>query len=75
MQALQRLDPGIRDAATHRHPLRAQELASAPAPSVPLEAQIFPTELNLVFIYIPSSSNSYPIKIVARDHNTWQILF
>jgi hypothetical protein len=75
VEALLRVDPTIRDGATHRHPLRALELASAASPPVPLEAQIFPTELNMVFIYVPSRSNEHPIHIVYRNGSSGQILF
>jgi hypothetical protein len=75
VEALLRLDPAIRDGATHRHPLRAQELASAPPAPVPLEAQIFPTDLNLVFVYIPSRSNESVIQIMHRYGQSGQILF
>jgi hypothetical protein len=75
VEALLRLDPAIRDGAAHRHPRRAQELASAPPQPVPVKAQVFPTELNLVFLYIPSRSNEYLIRIVARNNHTLQILY
>jgi hypothetical protein len=73
--ALSRLDPAIRDAATHRLPMRAQQLASEPQQPVPLAAQIFPTDLNLVFIYIPGSSNEYVIRILNRYGQSEQLLF
>jgi hypothetical protein len=75
VEALLRLDPAIRDEAAHRHPRRAQELASAPPQPMPLDAQVFPTELNLVFLYIPSRSNEHLIRIVARNNHTLQILY
>jgi RNA polymerase sigma-70 factor, ECF subfamily len=75
VQALQGLDPAIRDGAAHRHPQRAQELATEPPPPVPLETQVFPTALNLVFIYVPSGSNDAPIHIVGRYSQSWQLLF
>jgi hypothetical protein len=73
MQAVLRLDPAIRDGAKHRHPLRAQELGSA-SPPVPLEAQVFATKLDLVFIYIPSRSNEHVIRIIYRNGVSGQIL-
>jgi hypothetical protein len=42
---------------------------------VPLEAQIFPTELHLVFIFIPGSSNRYLIQIKNRYGYSGQRLF
>jgi hypothetical protein len=75
VEALRHLDPAIRDAAAHRHPMRAQELASEPPPPVPLEEQVFPTNLSLVFIYVPSGSNDAPIHIVGRYSQSWQLLF
>jgi hypothetical protein len=75
IQRLRGLDPAIRDGATHRHPLRAQELASEPPAPAPPEAQVFPTALNLVFIYVPSGSNDQPIHIVWRFSQSWQLLF
>jgi hypothetical protein len=67
-QAVRRLDPAIRDAASH-------QIAPEPQPPVPLEAQIFPTDLNLVFIYIPGSSNEYVIRILNRSGQSEQLLF
>jgi RNA polymerase sigma-70 factor, ECF subfamily len=75
MEALLRLDPALREGATHQHPRRAQELASEPPPPVPPEAQIFPTELNLVILYIASRSNEYLIRIEGRRTDTLQILY
>jgi RNA polymerase sigma-70 factor (ECF subfamily) len=71
-EALLRLDPGIRDLAVHK--LGAPAPISAPTAPVPLEAQIFPSELSLVFLYIPSSSNEHAIHIVAPNMDAWQLL-
>jgi hypothetical protein len=75
VQALRGLDPAIRDGAVHRHPMRAKELASDPPSPVPLEEQVFPTALNVVFIYVPSGSNDQAIHIVGRYSQSWQLLF
>jgi hypothetical protein len=72
MAAVRALDPAIRDGAQHRLPLSEQERDSAPPP---LEDQVFPTALNLVFIYVPSGSNDAPIHIVHRYGQVWQLLF
>ena len=39
---------------------------------IPLEAQVFPTELGLTFVYIPGLSNARPIRILHGDINNWQ---
>jgi RNA polymerase sigma-70 factor (ECF subfamily) len=74
IQAVLRLDPQIRERAVHA--LRVRRPAQESAPPLPLEAQIFPTELSLNFIYLPAASNRLPVHIVgSRGWDTWQTLF
>jgi RNA polymerase sigma factor (sigma-70 family) len=70
LQAVRRLDPQVRDAAVHARQLpgRAQE-AERP---IPLEAQIFPSELSLTVVYIPGASNALPIRTQYNDSPSWQ---
>jgi hypothetical protein len=73
MQAVRHIDPKLREAAVHtaRH-LRAQPLQEPP---VPLEEQIYPSQLGLAFIYIPGASNARPIHTVNRGGDSWQLLW
>ena len=72
LQALRRLDPHIREAAfqTVREYLNPQ---GQTARAAPLEAQIFPTELRLSFIYIPSASNARRIRISSGEMTNYQL--
>jgi hypothetical protein len=73
LEALRRLDPRIRDTAVNsgRHPRPQLE----PEPPLPLEAQIFPTELGLTFVYLPSATNTRLIHIVHSNGDSWQLLW
>jgi hypothetical protein len=74
MQAVLRLDPTIRERAM----LALQLRRARPEPEArePLEAQIFPTDLSLNFIYLPATSNRLPVHIVgSKGWDTWQTLF
>jgi hypothetical protein len=74
MQAVRGLDPTIRERAVQA--LRGRQAPGEPTPPVPLEAQVFPTELSLTVIYLPSTSNRLPVHIVgSRGWDTWQTLF
>jgi RNA polymerase sigma-70 factor, ECF subfamily len=72
LQALRRLDPLIREAAfqTVRESLNRQDQTARAAS---LEAQIFPTELRLTFIYIPSASNARRIRISSGEMTNYQL--
>ena len=72
LQALRRLDPHLREAAfqTVRESLDPQ---GQTARTAPLEAQIFPTELRLTFIYIPSASNARRIRISSGEMTNYQL--
>jgi RNA polymerase sigma-70 factor (ECF subfamily) len=73
MEAVLRLDPQIRERAVHVLRVRRPSQESGP---LPLEAQIFPTELSLNIIYLPAASNRLPLHIVgSRGWDTWQTLF
>jgi hypothetical protein len=69
-EALRRLDPKIRELAVKTDRFYGPE--PEPAPPLPLEAQIFPTELSLTFVYFPSSSNARLLHIVRPNGNFWQ---
>jgi hypothetical protein len=71
MQAVMRIDPKIRGAAIHE--LRSLRDTSDPPP-VPLEAQIFPTELSLAFAYFLGPSNAQAFHIVYPQSDTWQLV-
>jgi hypothetical protein len=70
LQALRRVDPQIREAAVHTWALPDQPDAARRPP--PLEAQIFPTELSLTFVYIPGRSNGLPLYTVYNGSPSWQ---
>jgi hypothetical protein len=73
LQGLRRLEPKMLAAAVHRADPRFQgEEASA---NVPLEAQVFPTELRLVFVYIPSLANARALHIVSGGIENYQVSF
>jgi hypothetical protein len=73
IQAVLRLDPHLRERAVHA--LRGGRSTSGPASPVPVEAQVFPTDLSLNVIYFPAASNRFPIHIVgSRGWDTRQIL-
>ena len=70
LQAARRIDLAIQQPAVHtigNH--RAQPQPESP---VLLEEQIFPTKLNLTFVYIPGFSNARPLHIVSRHGSHWQ---
>jgi RNA polymerase sigma-70 factor (ECF subfamily) len=73
LRAVGGLERHIRERAVHvlRH-LRGQP---EPEPPVPLEAQIYPTKLNLTFIYIAGASNRQPIHTVYPGGETLGLLW
>jgi len=72
-QAVLRLDPQLRERAVHA--IGSRRSAAEPELPVPLEAQIFPTDLSLNIIYLPAASNRLPIHIVgSRGWDTRQTL-
>ena len=72
-QAVLRLDRQLRERAVHA--MRSRRSAAEPELPVPLEAQIFPTDLSLNVIYLPAASNRLPLHIVgSRGWDTRQIL-
>jgi RNA polymerase sigma factor (sigma-70 family) len=72
-QAVLRLDPQLRERAVHA--MRLRRSAAEPELPVPLEAQIFPTDLSLNVIYLPAASNRLPLHIVgSRGWDTRQTL-
>jgi RNA polymerase sigma-70 factor, ECF subfamily len=69
LQALRRLDPEIREVALHsRSGLGPQSEA---AQAIPLETQIFPTELGLTITYFPGTSNARLVRVLHDGINTW----
>jgi hypothetical protein len=71
LQALRRLDPKIREAALHAAiPKSSPDGPREPPP--PLEAQIFPTELRLVFVYIPGAANNRDVHAVGHGVTVYQ---
>jgi hypothetical protein len=73
LESLRRLDPKIREAAVNSD--RFQRPQPDPEPPLPLEAQVFPTELSLTFVYFPSATNSRLVHIVRSHGNFWQLLW
>jgi RNA polymerase sigma-70 factor, ECF subfamily len=73
LEAIRRLDPKIRELAVKTD--RFQSSQPDPELPMPLEAQIFPTELSLTFVYFPSGSNTRLIHIVRPNSNYWQLLW
>ena len=71
IEALHRLDPRIRERALYALHLGRQPDQSEPP--VPLEAQVFPSELTLTFVYIPGASNAQAVHIIHRQGDNWQI--
>jgi RNA polymerase sigma-70 factor (ECF subfamily) len=73
VEAMRRLDPKIRELAVNTDRFKGAQ----PDPELPLppEAQIFPTELSLTFVYFPSGSNARLIHIVRPNGNYWQLLW
>jgi RNA polymerase sigma-70 factor, ECF subfamily len=65
IEAVRRLDPMIQERALHT--------GKHPEPPVPLEAQVFPSELNLTFVYISGASNGPLVHIIHRSGGNWQI--
>jgi RNA polymerase sigma-70 factor, ECF subfamily len=71
LQALRRLDPQLREAAVHSRPLPGAA-ADSERP-IPLEAQIFPTELSLTVVYVPGAANALPIRTQYNGSPSWQL--
>jgi RNA polymerase sigma-70 factor (ECF subfamily) len=72
LQDLRWLNPQVRDAAVQT--VRATLNAAGKAPSrVPLEAQVYPTELRLTFVYVPGSSNARRIRISSGTMTNYQM--
>jgi len=71
IEALHRLDPRIRERALYALHLGRQPDQSEPP--VPLEAQVFPSELTLTFVYITGASNAQAVHIIHRQGDNWQI--
>jgi RNA polymerase sigma-70 factor, ECF subfamily len=69
LQAVRQLDPKIRDAALHVRGGRSPEGTAAPV--IPLEAQIFPTQLGLTFIYFQGTSNARSVRVLHHGINCW----
>jgi hypothetical protein len=69
LQAVRQLDPKIRDAAVQVRSGLGPEGAAAPV--IPLEAQIFPTQLGLTIIYFPGTSNARSVRVLHHGINTW----
>jgi RNA polymerase sigma-70 factor (ECF subfamily) len=69
LQALRQLDPKIRDAAVHVRGGRSPDGAAAPV--IPLEAQIFPTQLGLTIIYFQGTSNARSVRVLHHGINGW----
>jgi hypothetical protein len=72
LQALLRLDPRVRQAALHTHVPPGVALDPTER-TPPLEAQIFPTELSLTFVYIPSTANARRIRISHDGMTNYQL--
>ena len=74
LAAVRRLDPRLREAALYsvREWFSMHQPPSEGEGRIPLEAQVFPTELGLTFVYIPGLSNARPIRILHGDINNWQ---
>jgi hypothetical protein len=64
LQALRRLDPRIREAAWQAV-RRLDRPSQQPPPNE--EAQIVPTRLELVTLYIPGSGTQFPVQFQATD--------
>jgi RNA polymerase sigma factor (sigma-70 family) len=71
LQELRRLDPRVVHAAVHST-LPGAASRSETDPALPLEAQIFPTDLRLTFIYIPSTQNAREIRISSGRMTNYQ---
>jgi hypothetical protein len=73
MQAVRRVDPQIRSKVIHV--MRDKRGHQDPEPDTPWEAQIFPTTLNLTFIYIPGATNERMVHIVHLNGDSWHLLW
>jgi RNA polymerase sigma-70 factor (ECF subfamily) len=69
LQAVRRLDPQLREAAVHQLSLPGQAESERP---IPLEEQIFPSELGLTIVYIPGPSNALLMRILNHTGPSWQ---
>jgi hypothetical protein len=70
LQAVRRLDPQLREAAVHQLSLPGQ--AGRAERPIPLEEQIFPSELGLTIVYIPGPSNALLMRILNHTGPSWQ---
>jgi hypothetical protein len=70
LQAVRRLDPQLREAAVHQLSVPGQT-GGAKRP-IPLEEQIFPSELGLTIVYIPGPSNALLMRILNHGGPSWQ---
>lgn len=68
LQALRRVDPMIREALRQAMRRNDPRVEAAPPDD---EAQIFPTKLGMVIVYIPGASNARPIYVLTEDTNVF----
>jgi hypothetical protein len=66
VQAVRRVDPQIREALLQTMRRHDPRLQAAPPDE---EAQIFPTRLSLVVVYIPGASNPRRIYVLSEGSN------
>jgi hypothetical protein len=66
LQAVRRLDPGLREALLQAM-CRADPRVAAAPPSD--EAQIFPSRLGLKIIYVPGATNAREIVVIWSEGN------
>jgi hypothetical protein len=66
LQALRRVDPKVREALWQERRRRDPRLGAAPPDD---EAEIFPTKLSMVILYLPGTSNGRPIHALMEDVN------
>jgi hypothetical protein len=68
LQALRRVDPKIRETLLQEMRRRDPRLETAPPAD---EAQIFPTKLSMVIIYVPGASNARSIHVLTEGMNAF----
>jgi RNA polymerase sigma-70 factor, ECF subfamily len=71
LAAVRRIDPRLRAATLHRMPDQAP--SGEATRTVPVEEQIFPTELGLTIVYVLGSANARPIRTLHGGFNNWQV--
>jgi hypothetical protein len=69
LQAVRQIDPKIREAVLHTR--SGFRLPDEPAPPIPLEAQIFPSDMGLTFIYFTGTSNARLLRVLHGGNNQW----